>query len=244
MLYKRVVLSLLLITIPLVGLTPQVSSQNATVATSLNTLTTNFTLTEMNLSTIGKVTTTLKQEATLFATQVTLSGVGGAQGCNEGHFGPVYANVSQQVSGTLTSTQMIDFYIMNSTQYSTWNSATTCTPSQTNGAVYAYTQTNFVALEWRAPKKGLYYLVFVTFSYSDAIIVANLGTPIHVVTSYLQYVTLSNYRTGATTETITSISSTQLTPPQQIPTGLIEFIFVILAGMTAVGLWKRRRGKS
>jgi hypothetical protein len=244
MLYKRLVLSLLLIAVPLVGLTPQVNSQTFTATTSLNTFTTNVTLTEMNLSTVGRVTTTMKQEATLFATQVTLSGVGGAQGCNEGHFGPFYANATQQISGTLTSTQMINFYIMNSSQYSAWNSATTCAPNPTNGTVYMYEQTNFVALEWRAPKKGLYYFVFVTFSYSDAMIIANLGTPIHVTTSYLQYVTLSNYRTGATTETITSISSTQLTPASQLPAGLIEFILVILTGLGAVGLWKRRRGKS
>jgi len=244
MLYKRVVLSLLLIAVPLVGLAPQVSSQSFTATTSLNTLTTNVTLTQMNLSTVGRVTTTMKQEATLFATQVTLSGVGGAQGCNEGHFGPVYANASQQISGTLTSTQMIDFYIMNRTQYSAWSSATTCTPNQLNGTVYAYTQTNFVALEWRAPEKALYYFVFVTSSFSDAIIIANLGTPINVTTSYLQYVTLSNYRTGATTETITSISSTPLASPPQLPAGLIEFILVILTGMGAVGFWKRRRGES
>ena len=130
MLYKRLVLSLLLIAVPLLGLTPQVSSQNFTTTTSLNTLTTNVTITEMNLSTVGKVTTTMNQEATLFATQVTLSGVGGAQGCNEGHFGPFYANFTQQVVGTLTSTQIINFYIMNSTQYSAWNSATTCDPRQ------------------------------------------------------------------------------------------------------------------
>jgi hypothetical protein len=175
MLYKRLVLSLLLIAVPLLGLTPQVSSQNFTTITSLNTLTTDVTITEMNLSTAGKVTATMNREATLFATQVILSGVGGAQGgCNVGFF-------------------------------------------------------------------GLYYLVFTTGSYSDAIIVANLGTPIHVVTSYLQYVTLSNFRTGGVTETITSISLSQLGQPSQIPTGLIEFVLVILAGMITIGLWKRRR---
>jgi|GEM_PF-6101050 len=237
--YKRLVLSLLLIAVPLLGLTPQVRSQNFTTTTSLNTLTTSVTITEMNLSTVGKLTTTMNQEATLFATQVTLSGVGGAQGCNEGHFG-VYANFTQQVVGTLTSNQLINFYIMNSTQYSAWNSATTCDPRQADGAVYMDEQTNSVSLYWRAPKKGLYHFVFTTSSYSDAIIIANLGTPIQVVTSYLQYITLSNFRTGGVTETITSISSSQLGQPSQIPTGLIEFVLVILAGMIAIGFWKRR----
>jgi len=240
--YKSLVLSLLLIAVPLLGLTPQVSSQNFTTITSLNTLTTNVTITEMNLSTAGKVTATMNREATLFATQVILSGVGGAQGgCNVGFFGPFLANFTQQVAGTLTSTQIINFYIMNSTQYSAWNSANTCDPRQAKGAVYMYEQTNSVTLEWTAPKKGLYYFVFTTGSYSDAIIVANLGTPIHVVTSYLQYVTLSNFRTGGVTETITSVSLSQLGQPSQVPTSLIEFVLVILAGMIAIGLWKRRR---
>ena len=195
----------------------------------------------MNLSTVGKVTTTMNQEATLFATQITLSGVGAAQnGCNEGHFG-LYANFTQQVAGTLTSNQLINFYIMNSTQYSAWKSATTCDPRQADGAVYMNEQTNSVSLYWRAPKKGLYYFVFTTSSYSDAIIIANLGTPIQVVTSYLQYITLSNFRTGGVTETITSFSSSQLGQQSQIPTGLVEFILVILAGMIAIGFWKRRR---
>ena len=195
----------------------------------------------MNLSTSGKVTATINQEATLFATQVTLLGVGGAQGgCNEGYFGPFFANFTQQVEGTLTSTQIINFYIMNSTQYSAFY-GNGCDPRLAKGAVYMNEQTNSVALYWTAPKKGLYYLVFTTGSYSDAIIVANLGTPIHVVTSYLQYVTLSNFLTGGVTETITSISLSQLGQPSQIPTGLIEFVLVILAGMIAIGLWKRRR---
>jgi len=199
----------------------------------------------MNLSTAGKVTATMNQEATLFATKVTLSGVGGAQGvCNEGFFGPFYANFTQRIVGTLTSTQIINFYIMNSTQYSAWTSANTCDPRQAKSAVYMNEQTNSVALQWAAPKKGLYYFVFTSGSYSDAIIVANLGTPIHVVTSYLQYLTLSNFRTGGVTETVTSISLSQLGQSSQIPTGLIEFVLVILAGMVAIGLWKRRRASS
>ena len=246
MAYKLFIISLLLITVPLLGLAPEVYSQTVTTITSLNTVTTNLTFTEGNLSTVGKVTTTMSEEATLIATSDTLPGLGaqGSQGCNEGHLGPYYANFSQPIVTTLSSNQLINFFIMNSTQYTAWNSVTTCDPRQAKGALYIYEDTQSVVVNWRAPVNGTYYFVFTTSSFSDAVISFNFGAPTHIVTSYLQYVTLSSFRTAEVTQTLTSFVTSQIGQSSQIPTGLIEFVLVIIALMTTVALWKRFRRSS
>jgi len=243
MAYKLFIISLLLISVPLLGVAPEVYSQTATTITSLNTVTTNLTFTEGSLSTVGNVTATKSEEATLIATSDTLPGLGaqGSQGCNEGHVGPVYANFSQPIVGTLSSNQLINFYIMNTTQYAAWNSATTCDPGRAKGALYIYEDTQSVVLKWTAPKNGAYYFVFTTSSFSDAVISFNFGAPIHIVTSYLQYVTLTSLRTAEVTQTLTSFVTSQIGQSSQIPTGLIEFVLVIIALMSAIALWKRSR---
>ena len=122
MAYKRLLVSLLLIILSLLGFTQKVNSQNFTTVTSINTITNYVTDTQTSVSITGTASATTTSKATMFISSFTLSGVT-ARYCNVEFYGPLIFNAEQTIVGTLTAraespetAQSINFYIMNDNQ--------------------------------------------------------------------------------------------------------------------------------
>jgi hypothetical protein len=265
MAYKRLLVSLLLITISLLVFTQKVNSQNFTTVTSMNTITNYVTDTQTSVSITGTASATTTSKATMFISSFTLSGVT-ARYCNVEFYGPLIFNAEQTIVGTLTAraespetAQSINFYIMNDNQLSNigYTQEHTfqipldkfgmrfCPPSYFSffiGAPLNYQQNDAdIPFQWTTPSTGNYYFVFVSLNPNDATVALQVSRNVTSVTSYVLFVTLSSINAKTMTETFTTTATSQIGQPPLTQTGIMALVPIIIAVIVGTLLWRKRR---
>jgi hypothetical protein len=151
----RLVLPLLLIAVSIIAVAPIVTGRSQAASLILDG---DFS-----------VSVTMRVVNVLLAKTFTLPGNRVENNfCSTSYSGPFYANAGQLVKGTLVSTQPINFYIISSNEFSTWDYSS----CQGIVAIYGGSEYGGAVIEWNVPTGGGYFFLFTSGAYNDASIAA------------------------------------------------------------------------
>jgi ribosomal protein L40E len=146
----------------------------------------------------------------------TLPGVAGTQYCGRVRYAKFSATAEQEVTGELTSSVPINFYLMNETQLQDWLSTHLCPVTSTlvrDENIQSYN------LDWTSPQNGTYAFVFLNENYTAANVSFSPHTIYPVETYYMIYST----STIVTSNTISTFNDQLLL--------LLTTIFVVIVGL-------------
>lgn len=201
-------------------------------------LTITETLTQISASTMTTVGFT---QAMTISLQVTPSSQGGditppsftipgttAQYCGTYAFFEFSATASQQVTGQLGSSQLINFYLMTDAELQDWLNTNRC--PVTNTLVRQETTQSF-NLDWTAPQAGKYAFLFLDEESATANVSFSPQTSYPVETQYTIY--------SLATRTITTSHAIH-TPNEQLP---ILVLMCVTLGIFGLEVWRIRRSK-
>ena len=227
---------------------PSVLSQTATTVTSILTTTGAFTWTSFSSTVVGTATIISNQTSAIISSTTNTVAVMGPNYCTWSYWTISVLPGTSEVTGTIgPSSFRIGFYIMNPQQFGnlrTEVSASCSGPFTSEVAVESITST--YSLDWQNPAAGSYYVVFFNSGGSSF----PITTPFFLVATSTQEQTSTIYSatgaevTGPTTQTITSLQTSQLTassPFTSIPGFPWESLFVgFLVGLAILILRPRK----
>lgn len=202
-------------------------------------LTLTETLTQISASTMTTVGFT---QAVTISLQITPSSQGGditppsftiagttAQYCGTYAFFEFSATASQQVTGQLGSSQLINVYLMTYAELQDWLNTNRC---PVTNALVRQESTQSFNLDWTAPRAGTYAFLFLNEQSATANVSFSPQTSYPVETHYTIY--------SLATRTTTTSHAIH-TPNEQLP---ILVLICVTLGIFGLEVWRIRRSKA
>lgn len=231
MTHGKLAVTLLLLTIPLIITVQQTVTAQTYSTQTVTTLTTNN---KVNSITIGTTiaTSTVPKSQSIFSAPFSLPPTHGV--CGIYFVQPFNATAGAVVSGSLTSSSNVDFYLVTDTAYQAWShqivAGGICTPASLVISQQGTKSYNFTT---PIPTNGLYEIIVNNLSAStvNAQLTANLTTPM------LSPVTITLYSTVTQPNTQTLIQTAVQTVQATQGGSMDTMTWILVAVCMAVGLY-------
>jgi hypothetical protein len=220
-----------------------VRSQQYTTAT----MTTFITSTQPSTVAVGTetLTTAQGQSSSILSAPVTIPGTHGV--CGIYFQQPFNATSGDTLTGTLTASSKVDFYVMTQVIFQAWShqivAGGNCTPSSLILSQLGTTSYNFTTT---IPATGLYQIVVNNLS--ETIVTAHLSASLSttapaLVTTTMYSTTMQEYVQTIMQNSTGTIQSSSGSPDETIPIVIGVVIILILVAVGYVMMAKRRSPK-